>query len=221
MKKYLIALSMMLALTTTAVTAQKHNQPLPPSKELVDSTRQDEVEVFSDTTTVDSAETVVTRTNHRVNINLTNASAEDIQELFNVMGLGVAGISGAMFFVLMVIIILFVLAPILILALIFYFIYKNRKQRLKFAEQAMKNGQPVPDEAMQPQPQQSDPDLWTKGMRQVFLGIGLALFFGITAGKIGVGIGALVICIGAGNLIIARRQKEKEFMGNNDIYKYE
>jgi hypothetical protein len=217
MKKYLFALSMMLVLTTTAVTAQKQNQPVPPSKELVDSTRQDEVEVFSDTTSIDTAgvnEPLVTR--RTVNINLTNASFQDLKEIIGSMGL--TGLSSAMVFATVLFTILLVFAPILVLALIFFFIYKNRKERMRFAEQAMRNGQPVPNQAMQPQQQPAEPDIWTKGMRQVFLGIGLAVLFGILKSEIGIGVGALVICIGAGNLVIAKRQKEKN--NKNDIFNY-
>ena len=217
MKKYLFALSMMLVLTTTVVTAQKHNQPVPPSKELVDSTRQDEVEVFSDTTSIDTAgvnEPLVTR--RTVNINLTNASFQDLKEIIGSMGL--TGLSSAMVFATVLFTILLVFAPILVLALIFFFIYKNRKERMRFAEQAMRNGQPVPNQAMQPQQQPAEPDIWTKGMRQVFLGIGLAVLFGILKSEIGIGVGALVICIGAGNLVIAKRQKEKN--NKNDIFNY-
>lgn len=41
--------------------------------------------------------------------------------------------------------ILFVMAPVLILFVIFYFIYRDRRQRMRIAETAIKNGQPVPE----------------------------------------------------------------------------
>ena len=65
----------------------------------------------------------------------------DIHELREVMDA-----IGPMFMVPMVIVaIIFLVAPAIIIFIICYFIYKNRQQKLKLAEMAMKNGQPIPD----------------------------------------------------------------------------
>lgn len=108
-----------------------------------------------------------------------------------------------MFFILAVLIIIFVISPIIIIGLILWFIYKNRKNRMRLAEMAMKNGQPIPDELM-PRTETAPDDVKQKGIRQVCLGIGLTFLLGWMAGKIGAGIGILVLCIGLGNLLIAR-----------------
>ena len=114
-----------------------------------------------------------------------------------------------MFFVLAVLIIIFVISPIVIIGLILWFIYKNRKNRMRLAEMAMQIGQPIPDELM-PKAEEAPDDVRQKGIRQICLGIGLTFFLGWVAGKIGAGIGILVLCIGLGNLLIARSSKNKQ-----------
>lgn len=47
-----------------------------------------------------------------------------------------------------------------------------------------------------------DRTLFNKGVRNVSLGIGLAIFLGICLGDFGIGVGALVACIGIGELLI-------------------
>ena len=119
--------------------------------------------------------------------------------------------------VLLVLLILFVLAPVFIIGLILFFVYKNRKQRMKLAEMAIKNGQPIPSELVDSQ-KTMEGDLRAKGIRQTFLGIGLTCFLGWVVGDIGAGIGILVLCIGLGNLLIARNaQKKRDEQKENEI----
>ena len=68
-----------------------------------------------------------------------------------------------MFFVLGILLILFVLAPVLIIIVLFYFINKNRKQKIKLAQMAMQQGQPIPDQLLEDKPLDRD-DEYQKGM---------------------------------------------------------
>jgi hypothetical protein len=82
---------------------------------------------------------------------------------------------------------------------------------------AIQNGQPIPDEVLKgntPNTKEDSND-YTAGLRQIFLGIGLAIFLGIVAGKIGFGIGALVFFIGLGKVFIARRSN---LLGNDSMF---
>lgn len=177
-----------------------------------DTAHVDEIEAFSDTTSNDSSSVVVPP------IPLDDDFDFDDDDFFNSShgfhafwengGEGVMG----MFFVLAVLFILFVLSPIVIIGLILWFIYKSRQNRMRLAEMAMKNGQPIPDELVSTKPA-TDGDVREKGVRQVFLGIGLTFLLGWAAGKIGAGIGILVLCIGLGNLFIAKTAKEKKNTG--------
>ena len=111
-----------------------------------------------------------------------------------------------MVFSLLAMVIMFILAPLFIIIAIFYFVNKNRRERYKLAQMAIQNGQPIPDEILKEQmagPSRSGD--YQTGMRQMFTGIGLAIFLGLIIGKIGFGIGALVFFIGLGKWYIARQ----------------
>ena len=121
------------------------------------------------------------------------------------------------------IVVIFLLSPLLIIFVIFYFVNKNRKERYKLAQMAIQNGQPIPDEVLKgntPNTTEESND-YTAGLRQIFLGIGLAIFLGFVVGKIGFGIGALVFCIGLGKVVIARKSgTNNDPLNNNRVDNY-
>jgi hypothetical protein len=117
-----------------------------------------------------------------------------------------------------VITIIFLLAPLVIIITIFYFVNKNRRERYKLAQMAMQNGQPIPDELLKEQARSMESSDYQSGVRQMFTGVGLAIFLGIIIGKIGIGIGALVFFIGLGKWFIARqdRNDRNDFMNRQN-----
>ena len=193
---------LVLSMNTEAV-AQKHRHT--PRMVQVDSTKtKDAIEAFSDTTAVakdaEDAEDdqYVTRS-----VTYSRRDAQELKEVMETMG----GFFGPWVAVSIVsIIVIFLLAPLLIIFVVFYFVNKNRKERYKLAQMAIQNGQPIPDEVLKGQTPNTkeESNEYTAGLRQIFLGIGLAIFLGIVAGKIGFGIGALVFCIGLGKVVIAK-----------------
>ena len=200
MKKCLIAIVMVLTLSMNAdAAAQKHRHT--PRTEQVDSTKnnRDAIEAFSDTTAIagDSIDT---------NSRYTRVYSDDdvegvLEQVFGgLTGKDVTGI----FIVLGTLFILFVLFPIIIIIAVVYFINRNRKDRLKLAQMAMEKGQPIPDELLKQEAVENDSE-YRKGVRQMFTGLGLAIFLGIVIGDLGFGIGALVFCIGLGKWYIARQ----------------
>ena len=209
MKKYLIALTLLLALGTNdpvAAQTQKSRQ----QHELVDSTKQHAgLEAFSDTTDAYEDSIIAASTNSHVSVDW---DGEDAQEAFGgLMRQFKADDIAGMFFVLAVVLIVFVISPLVIFGLLLFFIFRNRKQKMKLAQMAMQNGQPIPDQLLdERQGTTDDKYAYQSGMRQLFLGIGLMIFLGFTIGKIGVGIGALVFFIGLGKVIIGRKS-------NNDL----
>jgi hypothetical protein len=90
---------------------------------------------------------------------------------------------------------------------VLYFIYKNRKQKIQMAEMAMKQGQPIPGQQLE-EHHESDDELWQKGLRQTFLGVGLLAFFGYVGSTLGVGVGILVTIIGLGKLAIVKTSRK-------------
>ena len=120
-----------------------------------------------------------------------------------------------MFFVLCVLLIIFVLAPVFIIIALFYFINKNRKEKMRLAQMAMQQGQPIPDQLLNEKPADADED-YQRGMRQCFVGVGLMIFLGFAAGTVGFGIGALVFCIGLGK-VFAGKTANKRAQEDRDL----
>ena len=212
MKKTLTMLLLMLVLATgTEATAQSHRHTPRQQEELVDTTKKDAVEVFSDTTSIDSAAAMSDDwmqdedDSQQVKIGLERI-------LNSVDGDDLAG----MLFVLGILFIIFVLAPVLIIIALFYFINKNRKQKMKLAQMAMQQGQPIPEQLLEENSGTLD-DEYQKGMRQCFVGVGLMIFLGYAAGNIGFGLGALVFCIGLGKVFAAKTAQKKN--DNDDLIK--
>ena len=164
---------------------------------------QDAIEAFSDTTAVaDSTVIDVQSGGSRVRIYSDDNVDGLLEKIFG--DLDKNAIAG-MFFAAVIIFIMFVLAPILIIIAVFYFINRNRKERLKLAQMAMEKGQPIPDELLKEKQDPASKSEYQTGIRQMFTGVGLAIFLGIVAGEVGFGIGALVFCIGLGKWFIARQ----------------
>ena len=206
---------MLLALSLNAEAAsQKHRHSA--RTEQVDSTKdkQDAIEAFSDTTSSAASEDAEDDQyiSHRHRTTYTTSS--DVQEFKEVME-GVGGVVGPMMAVgIVTIIVIFFLLPLLIIFVIIYFVNKNRKERYKLAQMAIQNGQPIPDDILKSKVSSSSGDNdYQTGVRQMFTGVGLAIFLGFIIGKVGIGIGALVFFIGLGKWFIARQNGD---MGNND-----
>ena len=203
MKKYLIAFTLLVALTigqTTVVLAQHSTD----NTELVDTAANsdDSLEAYSDTTRAAHDSTVVSR-HHRVGGYVYNDHF--LKDAFG--NIGIDGLMG-MTFVVLIVLIIFVISPLVILAVLLFFIYKNRKQKMRMAEMALKQGQPIPDELLT-EHRENDNDLWQRGLRQTFLGVGLLAFFGYLNSTLGIGIGILVTCIGLGKLAIVKTSRKE------------
>ena len=214
MKKYLIAIAMVLTLSMNAnATAQKHRHT-PRTEQVSDTVKHnpDAIEAFSDTTAAknnadfddDDDYSYITR--HHVT--LEGEDAEDfIGKIFG--GLGIA-----MIIPILAIVIFGLLLPLIILFTVLYFVNRNRRDKYRLAEMAIKNGQPIPDELLKEvNKNRWDDSEYNAGIRQMFTGIGLAIFLGIILDELGLGIGALVFFIGLGKWFIARQNRNN---GNND-----
>jgi len=224
MKQYLIAIAMVLALSSNATaTAQKHRHT-PRTEQVSDTVKhnQDAIEAFSDTTATTNSNATDDDDNstyrHRVVV-----EDEDAEQVVK----GIFGdMDGAAFMGLLIPILAIVcvgfLLPVILVLLVFYFINRNRKEKYRLAEMAIKNGQPIPDALLKEHKDDWDSTSYNAGIRQMFTGVGLAIFLGIVAGEVGFGIGALVFFIGLGKWFIARQDKNnRDNFNNQNIQNYE
>lgn len=209
MKKVLLTIVWLLSLAVAMNAAPKDIVT-------TDTATKDEVEVFSDTTTADSGNVVPSVSvwddkddpwDDGWSSSFSLAKSIDVDDL---MG---------MVFILCLTFIVFVLAPVLIIGIILYFVYKNRREKIRLMEMAQKSGKGLPLNMMATPNSQADA-LWNKGIKQLFLGAGLSFLLMILLGKLGFAIGALVVLIGCGNLAIAQnaKQKQKEQGLHNRIF---
>ena len=204
MKHYLLLIALLLTLGfSMPAAAQKHRHT--PVKSAVTTPQNSPdsmgVEAFSDTTSVAADDSLTTYTQpHSYSVNVTTPVD---QLLSDIDGEDLMG----MLFVLTAIALVFVLAPVLIIIAVFYFINKSRKDRLKLAQMAIQKGQPMPEQLLRKSPAVNDLNL-RSGIKQVFLGVGLMILLWIIIGKLGLGIGALVFFIGLGKVVIALLDKQ-------------
>ena len=156
MKKYLIALAMLLTLSTaTTAVAQKHRHnpaitarvtgqtPAKADSTVLstNNTNDESVVAYSDTTSVDTA------TTDEEEIYVTTDISED-DELFSFLDrlTGIFGGAFGGFIASLVVILVFLLlvSPFLVIGLIVWLLARNRNRKYKLAEKAMETGQQVP-----------------------------------------------------------------------------
>ena len=205
MKKYLIAIAMVLTLGMNAeATAQKHRHT--PRTEQVDSTKnnQNAIDAFSDTTSIADAEDAEDDQyiGRRHSVTYSTNDAQELKEVMETVG---GAVAPWMVVSIVSIVVIFLLAPLLIIFTIFYFVNRNRKERYKLAQMAIENGQPIPDDILKDTDSRILTTQYQAGIRQMFVGVGLAIFLGIIIGKLGIGIGALVFFIGLGKWFVSRQ----------------
>lgn len=233
MKKFMLILSVMtyLSLSMTDASAQNHRHTPRTNVKVTAVTNKDTasvgIEAFSDTTsTTDSAAYDDEPIDEAFTYGMSADS--DIKELGEI-----AKAFGAFMVPIVIVAILFIFAPAIIIFIICFFIYKNRKQKLKIAEMAIKNGQPIPDSilgystrkardnsnnttagnqtsAQAPSANKlnlssmpADDQLWRRGVMHIFVGIGLMFLLDAIMGNFGFSIGVLVTLYGAGQAFIA------------------
>jgi uncharacterized membrane protein len=214
MKQYLIAIAMVLALSTNAnATAQKHRHT-PRTEQVSDTVKhnQDAIEAFSDTTATKANTDVDADDDYKYEHHVTlegDEAASFVKGFLEDAG-------GAVFLIPILGILCFgFFLPIVILILVFYFINRNRKEKYRLAQMAIQNGQQIPEELLKETYAPNNRKEYNEGIRQMFTGIGLAIFLGIILDELGIGIGALVFFIGLGKFIIARQAQKNDKLNDS------
>ena len=200
MKTKNIFLAMIVALMSTAICPAQEGES---TKEGIAAVE----EIVSDSSTGNSVSSNQTTTQHRsgswtvtyTNDTLdTDEAVELLEEIFDEeLPEGIEGLmKTAMGTVLIAALVLFCIfgLPILGIILIIWLIVRASRRSSNNTGQAV-----VQNEV---DATGRDRALFNKGVRNVCLGIGLAIFLGIWMGDFGVGIGVLVVCIGIGELLV-------------------
>ena len=110
--------------------------------------------------------------------------------------------------------------PIFIVALVLYFGYKNKQAKYKLASEALAAGKEIPENLFKANPKKENNDTLTKGIKNVFLGIGIGVFLWVLTSEEGIAaIGFLIFCIGLGQVVTAYVTRPKETSTSTDIEK--
>ena len=110
--------------------------------------------------------------------------------------------------------------PIFIVALVLYFGYKNKQAKYKLASEALAAGKEIPQELFRRNVKKDNDDTLRKGIKNVFLGIGIGVFLWVLTSEEGIAaIGFLIFCIGLGQVVTAYVTRPKETNTSTDIEK--
>ena len=208
MKRYLIIILLAGALLApVTIQAQKHRhhpQVVNPTS-LPDDTAG--IVAYSDTTSIDTAGTSLPASVDDdfddEDVYVDNFPLNDLKDMFGV------GVGGTIIAILVILVMLLIaIAPFLVVIFIVYLVFKNRRQRYELAEKAMSSGQQIPQELVRTE-RQSDDYLWKKGIKNIFVGIGLAILFKCLGADPLTGIGWLVALYGVGQAVISKTSSSK------------
>lgn len=229
MKKILFSLvAIMLLGSTVPMEAQRHRHT--PRTTVVDDTKANNgIEAYSDTSSTAQPfdSTAYSTSDDADDINDSNRfDPSRFSDPFSWFAfLGTSGFVGILITVLLIgVVLLFLFMPLIIVLLIIRYLVRRHNDRVRLAEKAMEQGQPFGESEM-PLNKKSPDYLWRRGVRNVSIGAGLALFLWFLGADSLVGIGLLVACLGVGQMFMVRynydskfKRKEEEQKDNYDNF---
>lgn len=116
-----------------------------------------------------------------------------------------AGFGGIMLALLILLVILLVfLSPLIVVYLIYRLLKSLHNDKVRLTEKAIASGRPIAKSSSTTVYGSTDQELWNKGVKNVALGLGLIMLFGFWDAYALCGIGALIMCLGIGKMVIAR-----------------
>lgn len=122
-----------------------------------------------------------------------------------------AGFGGIMLALLILLVILLVfLSPLIVVYLIYRLLKSLHNDKVRLTEKAIASGRPIAKSSSTTVYGSTDQELWNKGVKNVALGLGLIMLFGFWDAYALCGIGALIMCLGIGKMVIARTSVKVE-----------
>lgn len=215
--KKLILITLALALTAVSPGAEALAKSRPAKAETTQTTtdtkEEEGIVAYSDTTGTQAREDSVTYYNGQgtgIHLDLDDDDAPFWKRMAADILAGTAGFWATTFAMLVVtLVFLFLCAPFIVLGLFIWYMVRRNRQRMDFARHAMESGQPITREMLSME-LRTDSYMWSKGVRNVFLGLGLIVFDIFIGTDILMGVGALLICMGAGQCVIAKTSGKSE-----------
>lgn len=202
MKRIMISLVIMLTISIGAIgsTAQKQTTII-----------KDTVSMINDSVSEDDIHTINSSGLQELDNN--DHNSDDFDELMKMKEYGGLAVP------IVAIIAVFGM-PVLIIMTIMYFQNKKRQAKYRLAEKALENGKDIPKEFFESKVDETS--IQAKGIKNIFLGIGLGIFLWALTGEFGLGcIGFMIMFMGIGQVIIYRTQDKPNSIqqNNSDITK--
>ena len=194
---------LIIALTSTSIAVAQEGKTtkegIPVIDEIVtDNNTYNDASTTTKTTTKVGTWHITTYVNDSLSTDNTIDIIEEILDdmpdfvkgLVGLSGIGLA--SGTVLLVLVILLCIFGL-PLILLFILLLLIFRRRKTNAPVNTPTATETQDAST---------TDRTLFNKGVKNICLGIGLAIFLGIWMGDFGVGIGILIVCIGIGELLV-------------------
>lgn len=210
----------MAAVIGQPIVAQTHKSGhATPTEQVAGRTDTAGIAAYSDTTSVDSADTAAqaSQDTYYDDDFYKRFSLDDVNDPFNLIAylttIGVGGVIVAIFFVILCLLTVF--SPVILIAVILYLLVRRKRERYRIIEKAMETGQPIPDELRRTETMSSDM-LWRRGIRNASIGLGIvALALCMWSDFVG-GVGLVILFYGLGQAVIARTTDRKNDNKNDD-----
>lgn len=205
MKKTIFLMAMLLTLSSAApmASAAQQSHRNRPHTQMVDkkdkdATDEEGIVAYSDTVTADTASAA---NGGATFDNDAPVSRDELLSFYN----SLPGWIIKFFLIVCVFVpmLLCFLAPIIVVLLVIRYFMRRHKDRVRLAEMAMENGEPFTDE-LKPLSKKSPEYMWRRGVRNTSIGAGLMIFFWFFGMQSLMGIGALVACIGLGQMFMVK-----------------
>lgn len=220
MKKLLLlmALALTVSLSSTAQTHRRHSQ----KATITATAKQDTaaITIYSDTTaTANAADDSLNGVQQAINTVSKTYTFTDADDPFTLMAyLGSLGVGGVLIAICCVIFVIILFAtPFIIVALIIYWLIHRKRTEYRIVEKAIDNGQPVPEGVLRKHADDRE-EIWRRGIKNVAIGVGV-IIFGLFFTDFFVAVGAIFVCWGVGQCVIARTSASgKHPSADDDIY---
>lgn len=140
---------------------------------------------------------------------------QDISRLMgplkDLIGIGVLGVFVAI--IAIVAMIFLSILPFVFFGLVVYLIVKNHNDKQRLARAALMSGRPIPQNLVK-EVVETDDEMWRRGLKNVFLGLGIAVLCYCLGANSLAGIGWLLLICGVGQAVIAKTSSRKK---NNNV----
>lgn len=180
-------LALTMGIASATATPHHRNHLKITTTAVIDTTQAQGVAAYSDTTAAQA---------HASAVSIDADDDDDADGLsdFN---------ASILLLVFVVAVLIFLAFPFVVFIVLLRYLFKRSKARMELAQKAIETGQPIPENLCGKQAAPAA-DLWRTGIRNVSIGAGLVLMFAIWGSAFLVGIGALVLCYGVGQLVIVK-----------------